>query len=304
MQNTKSYVDSLFSGYEETKDLADFKEELTGYLNDKIADLVKKGLEEDGAFKKAASELGGVSALADEISLKKKQEVIGEAFMDVKHFMKPPRIIAYIVCGLFLSFGAISSAMAFLGNDAVPELAGKNQGFTGLFGVLLGFVPLAIAGFTWLGLTQELPALYPMPKKRAVWYSIGTFVLSFSVILVPLTYFSAGGEERAISAIATLIPFALPAAGLLAFLVLTEKDRLKPWARRRQEAELFIDPVTSARFGLFVGAIWMSAIALGILSGFIIGFKFSWIAFLFAIPAQLCLQGVMMKNRKQERQPL
>ncbi|MDR1786549.1 MAG: permease prefix domain 1-containing protein [Spirochaetaceae bacterium] len=297
MKDTKSYVDSLFSGYEETRDLADFKEELTGNLNDKIADLIKKGLDEDGAFNKAAGELGDISALADEISLKKKQEIIGEAYMDIRHYLGPRRIIAYILCGILLAFGVIVAAITYF---SIQTYAAQEGVLSGVFGVLFAFVPGSIAGFTWLVLTQELPALNPLSKKRAAWYAGGTFLLSAGLVLVPLTFVSTGRQDSMISALAVLIPFALPAVGLLVFLGLTEKDRRKPWARLRAEQELqvFNDPVTAMRFGVFSGAIWIGAAALFILLGLAVSFKYSWLVFLFATALQLWVQGAMMGGKK------
>jgi hypothetical protein len=103
------------------------------------------------------------------------------------------------------------------------------------------------------------------------------------------------------STIAILIPFVLPGTALLAFLVLTEKDRLKPWAKEfrrgavKREMEMWNNPAVAARFGLFSGAIWIFAFGLFIMLGFIIGFKFSWLAFVFAVAIQLLVQGVMSK---------
>jgi hypothetical protein len=87
----------------------------------------------------------------------------------------------------------------------------------------------------------------------------------------------------------------------LVFLVLTEKDRLKPWAQEqrneavKREYEMFSDPAVAARFGLFSGAIWIFAFGFFVLLGFIIGFKFSWIVFLFAIAVQLLIQALLCK---------
>jgi hypothetical protein len=307
MKEIKTYVDSLFSGYEETGALADFKEELASNMADKVASLVRKGMDEDAAFTKAAAELGDISALADEISLRKKQEVLGEAYMNAGRYMTPRRVAAYVICGAVLVFGMVSAAIAFLaenGSDfGVPSLDGlieNSHRFTVLFGVLLPFVSVSAAGFTWLGLTQELPALYPASKKRALWYALGVFLLTAGIILFPLTYFSTGTGYGMVGALGTLIPLVIPAAGLLVFLVLTERDRKKPWAKAATGAGLFRDPKTEARFGMFSGAIWIGAAALCILFGFIAGFRYSWISFLFALPAQLCVQGLMLKNEKKE----
>jgi hypothetical protein len=307
MKETKTYVDSLFSGYEETGALADFKEELASNMADKVASLVKKGMDEESAFTKAASELGDISALADEISLRKKQEVLGEAYMNVRRYMTPRRVAAYVISGAALVFGMVSAAIAFLGESGsdfgVPSLDGlieNSHRFTVLFGVLLPFVPVSAAGFTWLGLTQELPALYPMSRKRALWYALGVCLLTAGIILVPLTYFSTGSGYSLVGALGILIPLVIPAAGLLVFLALTEKDRKKPWTKLTAGACLFHDLKTEARFGMFSGAIWMGAAALFVLFGFIAGFRYSWITFLFAVPVQLCVQGLMLKNEKKK----
>ena len=73
--NIREHVDALFTDYKDTESMQDFKEELAGNLTDRIAAMCKKGLGEGEALKKALVELGDVSAIADELSLKKKQEV-------------------------------------------------------------------------------------------------------------------------------------------------------------------------------------------------------------------------------------
>jgi hypothetical protein len=58
-----SYLDSVFRGVEETKELCDFKEELAANLSDKIADLQAGGLSEDEAFRQATASLGDIRSL-------------------------------------------------------------------------------------------------------------------------------------------------------------------------------------------------------------------------------------------------
>ena len=298
MNDLKTYVDSLFANYEETKELADFKEELTGFLNDKINALVKKGRSETDAFREAAAELGGIATLADEISLKRKQEAIGEAYMGIRGFLKPPRIIAYIASGLTLAFAALAATIAFFAVSSDPAFAHpeSSEDLTALFGVLFAFVPLALAAFSWLILTQETPFNYAMTKKRALWYAAGFLVLSGGLLLVPLTYFSTGGIYNVIGAISVLIPCALPSLGLLVYLFFTEKDRRKPWARRAGISGIGSNPVLAARFGLFSGAIWTAAAALFFLIGFIAGFRFAWVVLLFALAGQLWVRAVMTRR--------
>ena len=233
MEKTKTFVDSLFSGYEETKSLADFKEELICHLNDKIANFTKKGMSENEAFQKTTIELGDISVLADEMNLQRKQEIISEAFMDIRRFMKPWRVAAYVICGLFLAFGLICAAIAYFASDLSYLESGTGLGFLALFGVLLVFLPVSIGGFTWLSLTQESSTHYPMSIKRAIWYATAVLVLSAGLILLPITWLVVDGNERMVATIGVLIPFALPAIGLLVFLFLTEKDRKKPWVKNR-----------------------------------------------------------------------
>jgi MFS family permease len=312
---TKEYVDSLFRDYDETEALAEFKEELQGNLEAKIASLVKKGMGEDEAFKKASAELGDISALAEEISLKKKREVFEEMYLDIKQYMSRGRIAAYVIFGVVFAFGVIAALLAFFGARGVPAGAFAGQGFgpwrageyrhdlAGAFGALMPFVTAAVAGWTFLGLTQESAAAYPMKKKRAAWYAVAAGLIAFGVLLFPVTYFGAGPYEGLIGGIASLIPFALSGGGLLAFLVLSEKDRLKPWMRERvskemqKNFEMFSDPETAARFGMFSGAIWILALAVFLLLGFLIGFKYSWLTFVFATAGQLFMQGMMAKKR-------
>jgi hypothetical protein len=63
---------------------------------------------------------------------------------------------------------------------------------------------------------------------------------------------------------------------------------------------IFSDPVTAARFGMISGALWIFALGLFILLGFLSGFQFSWLVFVFAVAAQLAIQGVMIRGVKGE----
>jgi hypothetical protein len=309
MSSTKEYVDSLFQGYEQTKALADFKEELLSNLNAKIDSMVKKGLDQQAAFDKAAAELGDVSALADELSLKKRQEVFQEVYMDIRQYMKPARVAGYVAFGATFLFGIIVALIIWFSmgewiDMAFPFLAYFDK-LTGVFGSFMLFAVIAIAGFTFLGLTQETAAVYPMKKKRAIWYTIAAALISFGITTMPITYFATvfcDSSSGIMLAIAVLIPFVLPGGGILAFLILTEQSRLKPWMQERiseeikQSQAMFSDPATATRFGLFSGAIWVFALALFILLGFLASFRVSWLVFVFATALQLVVQGCMFKR--------
>jgi hypothetical protein len=324
--NAKEFVDSLFGAYEQTAALADFKEELLANLNAKIENFVKKGMGAEEAFAKASAELGDVSTLADDLSLKKRKEVFEEVYMDIRKYMTTGRVAAYVVFGAVAIFGIIAAFITLFATKSVG--LGVNLDMTSFFGVIIPFLTASVVGFTFLGVTQELPSMYPVSKKRGAWYATAAGLIVFGLLTMPLMFFgtrlagtlyeASSGKlfefltpfmsvsienlDSIIPIISLMIPFVLPGIGLLVFLVLTEKERLKPWAKEfstkavEQEMEMWQNPATAARFGLFSGAIWIFAVGVFILLGFIIGFKFSWLVFIFAVAIQLLVQGFMSKR--------
>jgi riboflavin transporter FmnP len=239
MQNTKFHVDSLFNGFEETKNLAEFKEELTGHLNEKIASLVKKGVNEMEAFQKAVTELGDISAIAEEMSLKKKQEIYSDMYMRTRKYITPLRAILFVLGGAIIFFGAVASAITWFTTEMQHAALGAAMVFVTIGAVLL----------TFMALTQETATKYPMSWKRAIFYAIAVCIFLFGIFVVPLAYFSITLEVQNTAeiaehgwtnsiqnlgftaAIGSTIPFILPSAALFVFLVLTEKDRRKPWVK-------------------------------------------------------------------------
>ena len=320
--NTKEYVQSLFSDYEETEGLKDFMEEIQSNLDARIASLAKKGLSEQEAFDKSCAELGDISVLAKDFSLKKRREVFEDAYMDLRNYMKGGRVAAYVIFGLIAVFGLIIAFIAYFSvrwnsNSFLSFhshwIFGNEWPFTreigiiGFCGALLPFLVTSISGYTFLGLTQETKSHFPMSRKRAAWYTVAAGLISFGLIIMALVYFSVkmtGFPVEIIATIAVLIPFVLPGGGLLVYLLLTEKSRLKPWAASmrddaiRQEMKTWEDPATASRFGMFSGSIWIFAAALFVLLGFLVGFRFSWVVFLFAVAFQLLVQGFMSKRSK------
>jgi hypothetical protein len=302
MTDTKAFVESLFDGYEKTPSLLEFMEELTGNLDDKVASGVKKGMSREAAFSKAQAELGDISALAAELSLKARQDVFAERYLGIRAYMTAPRVVLYVLCGALLAFGLVSAAIVYFTRDARAYGASINgtERMTGVFGVLLVFLTASAAGFTFLGLTQETADCHPMRKKRAALYAAAAGLIVFGCALSPLSYFATG--RGLMEAVAVLIPFFLPGSGGLAFLVLTEKSRLKPWAAGRaleeikRSRELFPDGAAEARFGLYAGAIWIFAFGAFFALGFAIGFRYSWLSFVFVTAIQLAVQGTLVKN--------
>jgi hypothetical protein len=300
--DTKVYIDSLFTGYEETKTLRDFKEELQSNLDDRIASLIAKGMRDEEAFKKASGELGDISVLADQISLRKKQEIFQDAYMGIRKYLRPGRVAVYVSAGVLAILGVVIALLVYFTGEnqsALEAFWEPNKKLVGALGSLLAFIPPAAAVFTFLGITQETASRYPCSVKRGAWYALAAAALCAGAIFFPLTYFST--DRGLLEAIASLIPFFIPALALLFFLRLTERDYRKPWAREQYERELranrelWSDPVIAARFGMISAAIWTFAAGLFFLLGFLIGFQFSWLSFVFAVAVQLTVQGLMIK---------
>jgi len=302
--NTKEYVQSLFKDYEETEGLKDFMEELQSNLEARITSLTRKGLADNEAFDRACGELGDISVLADELSLKKRREVFEEAYMDIQKYMDTKRVTAYVIFGIIAVFGIIIALIVYFSTRQLLDFKLNNMS---AIAAPMPFILASLTGFTFLGLTQETKSHFPMTKKRAAWYAAAAGLIGFGLFAIPITYFSNLHAERSftlMASIGALIPFALPGCGILCFLVLSEKKRFKPWAASlheetvRQHLELFKDPVESSRFGIFSGAIWIFAIALFFFFGFLLGFAYSWVVFIFAVGIQLLVQGLMIKRNK------
>jgi anti-sigma factor RsiW len=298
--STKDYVASLFEGYEATAALEDFKEELLGNLNAKVESEVGKGLTREEALAKAIAELGDVSALAEELSLQRKREVFEEVYLDRRRYMSAKRVAAYVGFSLLLLFGLIVAAIVYFG--VLPGVGGFN--YAAVFGSLMPFTVAAIGGFTFLGLTQETASLYPMKRRRAIWYTLAAVLIALGLTIMIITYFALGGHGNGgalMPAIAVLIPFVLPGGGLLAFLILTESSRLKPWIAERVQAvvkaQVFRTVEEETRFGLYSGTIWILAIVLFIFLGLTVGFRYSWLCFGVAVAAEPFLMAVM-RGRK------
>ena len=317
--NSKDFVDSLFKGYEETTALAELKEELLANLNAKIESLVKKDMDLETAFKKASEELGDVSALADELSLKKRAEVFEEVYMDIRKYMPTKRVTAYVIFGVIALFGITAGFITLFATSGDKFMSENSLDLTSFFAVLMPFLTTSIIGFTFLGITQETASMFPVSKKRGAWYAAAAGLIAFGLFTMPIIFFSMRVAEKfsidrfgvflpnnlevLVPVVSVIIPFILPGIGLLVFLCLTEKDRLKPWAksffRKAEEREMAMwnDSATASRFGMFSGAIWIFAIGLFILLGFLFGFKFSWLVFIFAVAVQLLVQGLMYKKK-------
>lgn len=278
--DTKGYIDNLFLNYEETKDLKDFKEELKSNLDEKIKAFVNSGMSQQEAYNKATEELSDITIVADEINFNKKKELVSEMYLNPNKYMDKKRTALYVACFAIFVFGVIVSCVVFFDTRDV----------VGTVSTALVFCGSAILASAYLLLTQETKTHFPMTTKRALWYvfTIGVFI--FGIFVFFITYTST---ENLGPALATLIPFALPSVCVFVFLVLTEKDRRKPWVRDMaekqmlRESERFSDPADAEKFGLISGAVWILGFAMCvvlIISGHQL---YSWVALVIALVAQM-----------------
>lgn len=282
---TQEYIDGLFQDYEDTPELRDLKEEIAINLQERVEEFQRKGFSPEAAFEKAVAELGDVTAIADhQISREKRNEVIGRMYLHSKTPLSKRQAIGYVVSGGVILFGLI---VVFITYYATGEV------FKGM-AALIPFIPLPGAALVYLGLTQETARNMPMSRKRALIYGLVTLITLFGLTTAVMLYFMENQDMQAV--LGTLIPFVIPGLCLLAFLLLTETKRHKPWVAEEEKlwlehyAKQYGDLRRVEQRGLLSGALWLFAIGLFVALGFAIGFKYSWIVFLFAVAGELLIE--------------
>jgi hypothetical protein len=305
----REYVDTLFADYKDSASMQDFKEELAGNLEDRVAVLRKKGLDEETATKKALDELGDISVIAEEMSLKKKKEVYSEMYMGTRKYLTPKRTGLFILGGAGICFGLIAAAIVwFASEDAVATFATSAV-----------FVALGAGLLTFMGVTQETGAKNPMRWKRAVFYAASIAVFSFGILAMPIVYFATTGVSPAelaaggwafspenlgfTSAIAAMVPLVLPSIALFVYLILTEKDRSKPWKIDMREKELkneqnrFVSVREKERYGFYSAAIWIAASSIFVLLIFMGAIMYSWLSMVAAVVGEMLLRAKFTKKQ-------
>ena len=205
-----TYIDNLFSEVGASQQLFDLKEELVTNLNEKIADIKSRGLDDEQAFKEAVISMGDLSSLVDDMRRIGQNTAKQWAYSSMTARISTAGIIAGV---LLILFGIFTVAMLhFMKMEAVP---------------IIGSSIFIVAGGTLLTysiLTRETRNKYGMNKIRAVLYALAIGLILFS-IFTALTSRSATGEM--FIAIGSLMVFSMPGIGLFLLLILTETDRSK-----------------------------------------------------------------------------
>lgn len=285
----KNFIDKAFENYEESPELIDFKEELLTNLQDRLKKLETNGLKRTQALKEIEIEFADINKIADEMSLAKKREVFESQYMSFRNFVTKPRAAIFIILGVLTAFGLIIAGLNFLSTNNIDSA----------IGVLIVFLSVPLAGFVYMGLTQETATRNPMRPLRASIYAVCAFVLLFGVLLVPMLVF---GEANSLeSALAVLIPFALPSIGVIGFLIITEKDHRKTWVLQEAEkynewGKNFESSGNAQTFGIMSAAVWILAIGAFIFLLILKLWIYSWIPLIVAIAVTMFLLAHYMKK--------
>ncbi|MCM3055300.1 hypothetical protein [Caldibacillus thermoamylovorans] len=288
----KEFIDQAFEKYEESPELIDFKEELLTNLQDRLKSLEANGIKRADALRQIQIEFADINKIADEMSLEKKKEVFEMRYMSLRNFVTKTRAAIYTILGVLTVFAIIISCFSYL-------LLGKVDAVTG---VMMLFLSVPLAGFVYLGLTQETATRNPMRPMRAAIYAVAVFVFLFGVILVPIGPMSIFGEAKSLEgALAVLIPFALPSLGVITFLVITEPEHRKAWVLKEAEkqnewAKNFETSGNAQTFGIMTAALWILAIGAFILLLIMKLWVFSWIPFVVALALMMVLLAYYMKK--------
>lgn len=81
-EKLKQYLDSVFSPYEDIKQVKELKEELLHDLQEKLMDLQREGYDEEAAYHMTIDSIGEISELIDSINAKTSQlqQIVGMDF--------------------------------------------------------------------------------------------------------------------------------------------------------------------------------------------------------------------------------
>ncbi|MCL2060062.1 MAG: permease prefix domain 1-containing protein [Oscillospiraceae bacterium] len=289
----KVYVDRLFADYEDSPEVRDFKEEITANLIERVKANISNGLGEDKAFDMAAAELGDISAIADEVGRKKRNEAIGQMYIKAKvPFTKRT------AAGLTAATGLILLAVGI----ALVAFFGKSDAAWAYY-ISAVLLSAACGLYAYFGLTQETAAHYAVKNRRALAYGIVCLLAFLGAGLGVVTFLAAGmGLAFALGIKAIFI---IPAICVLVFMLVTEPKRQKPWLKALVEHEIedsmkfhadMVDPVKAAKFGVASGGLWVLAMALFVTFMFLNGFQHPWLVFPFALAIQVFMVTTIFKK--------
>lgn len=293
MMELKEFIDQAFEKYEESPELIDFKEELLTNLQDRLKSLEANGIKRADALRQIEIEFADINKIADEMSLEKKKEVFEMRYMSLRNFVTKTRAAIYTILGVLTVFILMISGLSYFFMGKVEALSGGT----------MAFLAIPLAGFVYMGLTQETATRNPMRPLRAAIYAVAIFVFLLGAFLVPIVPKLIFGEAKSLEgALGVFIPFALPSLGVIAFLMMTEPDHRKAWVLKETEkqnewAKNFETSGNAQTFGIMTAALWILAIGAFVLLLILKLWIFSWIPFVVALALTMVLLAHYMKKR-------
>ncbi|MFK2825275.1 permease prefix domain 1-containing protein [Bacillus sp. B190/17] len=279
----KQYIEQVFADFPESDQLKELKEEVEVNLQERIQESIHSGMNEEEAFQKAISELGDVTKVAEDISVKARCEVIDHMYN--KKPLPKVHVFGYVISVGMLLFGIITALLVQF----------QMEEYYITISTLFPFVLISISALVYLGLTQESQYQFGMKPMRAAGYSAATGGLLFGLFTSGIVYFqgTTGNGEW----IATLLPFAIPSICLYTFLGLTEKDRSKRNEEWMKYMAKYHDPEYQMIRGSISGALWIFAFALFLILGFSISWKYAWIVFIFAAGIEVLMEAIPFRKK-------
>ena len=280
MENrVKTYIDEVFEGVYETRQLQDMKEEIRVNLLEKINDFIASGDQENIAFEKAVNSLGSMDELI--AGLKNASQVKLQAKQFEAMPLPKSQITGYIM----------ASALFLLGLAAAGILSLQSKNFLLAGKVFAGCFIFSSAIFIYFGLTQETNENYPMSGKRASFYSAAAFIFLLGTAIALFDLLEQKGFS---SALISLAAFYLPSILLFIYLGLSETNRNKSGIMDAHWQLNWLNKYANTRNkkvkGLVSGALWVFTVCFFLLSPYL-GFGYGWLLFVFAVGFQILIEA-------------
>jgi MFS family permease len=290
--NIHRLLDEAFASATESEAVQDLKEELRANLMARVAELEADGLTAGTAARQAFDELGDLSTLIADTADKKPSW----GSRARQHRVRPPVgfVIRATVLPIVATAGLIVGILAAAG--VVSGGALLAAALVALFGVLIGVV-------TTDSLLRETTGNYGMPFGRAVGYGVGIGLLLLGAGSAALCW--TDGPMWLWLTVGGLL--LVTGIGVLAGFGATQTNRTKPWVLAyattdepfdeigRQITNRFeTDPAAAARFGIYTGAVWVAALALAVIVGFVISWWWAALPVVAAVVTTMLLLTRML----------
>ncbi|MBN2176700.1 MAG: hypothetical protein JW722_03480 [Demequinaceae bacterium] len=288
------YLDGVFADVPLTPDVQDLKEEIRGNLSARVAELEATGMEAGAASRKAIKELGDVREIIAQLGVEKDATSSPRgstlaAYERNKVRPRPGFVVRTVVLSLAAAFGAVVVVLAIVGV--------WDTGWLSEAGPAACTLALPIGLLVWDALRQETTSSHPLPGWRAAGYGLAT-VLCVGGLALASQFITQSSHDWLLM---TGVPLVVVAIVLYSYLGATQTNHKKAWVREETAEWAYHpapprfenDPAAAARFGLYSGVLWISAVVAFVVLSITIGFAWSWVAFLGALLTQLVLVARM-----------